>query len=153
VVGTRVVGQRPAAGETVLRGSGVRLRLEGDPPEGGPLWNAADPPHVVVPDVIHVPRLQAETTLARQGFGVAVSPVEGARNPAFVVGQGYVPGARIRQGTTVGLILADMPGAEAAPVPPPPDRDESVLERVGGFFRRIPREIEKIPGRIEDLVR
>jgi len=159
-----VLAQRPPSGRTVAAGSAVTLIFQGDPAEGGPVWQARERPFGVVPDVLGIAPEVASTRLGSAGYVPAFEGLEALAPaaPAIVAGQSHAPGARVRQGVTVRLAVetaSQGPIGEAKK-----DEGETLLGKVGGFFRRIPKHmenlgasvregVEKIPGKVEEIVK
>jgi beta-lactam-binding protein with PASTA domain len=149
-----VVAQRPAPGTQVPRASVVRLRFDDEAAQGGRTWNEPVQPYRVVPDLLGRSRAQALRDLGQHGFVVRSEVAEGAHAPAVVLGQSYAPGALLRRGTTVHLVLGDAPEGQAVEAAPAaPAHHPSILERVGGFLRRIPHDLGQIPKKVEHLVK
>lgn len=145
-----VVAQRPAAGQRIAAGSVVRLLFEGDPPAGGPAWQAVEAPFGGVPDVLGVLPEEASARLKAAGFEPVLewAPGVGPGEEVRVAGQLYPPAARRRMGSAVPLWVDR---ATLAPPAATPGEPEGLLEKVGGFFRRIPREVSRLPGEARKL--
>ncbi len=146
----RVTAQRPTAAQRVTAGSSVVLLFDGDAAGGGPNWRMPDAPFGAVPDVLGQPPEQAQARLKHAGFESVLEWAPGVANTdsVRVAGQRFPPGARRRMGTTVPLWI-DL--ASAVPVAPVTAEEPGLMEKVGGFFRRIPGEVRKLPNEASKL--
>jgi beta-lactam-binding protein with PASTA domain len=159
-----VMAQRPPSGRTVAAGSPVTLIFQGDPPEGGPVWQAQERPFGAVPDVLGVAPEIASTRLGSAGFVPAFEGLDALApaSIAVVAGQSHAPGARVRQGVTVRLAVESTTAGPIGEVKK--EEGETLLGKVGGFFRRIPKHmenlgasvrhgVEKIPDKVGEIVK
>jgi serine/threonine-protein kinase len=99
----QVVGQSPAAGQQVKRGSQVTIFVSSG--------------SIPVPDVLGETRRSAVSTLKRAGFSVSVSeqPTDDAAQDGRVVNQFPPGGSRGRRGDTVTISVGVAQAAEQSP--------------------------------------
>jgi eukaryotic-like serine/threonine-protein kinase len=93
----------PRAGEEVERDTRVTLFV------------STGPEQVTVPEVIGLSSASAETTLAAEGFGVAVQEQESEENEGEVIAQSPGGGSQVDRGTTVTITVST--GIEQVDVP------------------------------------
>ena len=103
-----VVGQSPAAGEKVAKGTAVDLDVAGKPtPTATP---------VAVPDVTGGSQASAQATLTQAGFAVLVTKAPSDTVPAgSVVSQAPQAGVLASQGSTVSIVVSTGPTATPTP--------------------------------------
>jgi len=103
-----VVGQSPAAGDKVAKGSEVDLEVAGTPtPSATP---------VAVPDVVGSSQAAAAATLGDLGFEVIVTRASSDSVPAgTVISQAPQAGVLASQGTTVSIVVSKGPTPSATP--------------------------------------
>jgi beta-lactam-binding protein with PASTA domain/predicted Ser/Thr protein kinase len=117
-----VVGQEPKAGETVIEGSVVTLRVS----KGQEL--------VEVPDVLRQTQESAEAELKANGFQVAVDNAPSDDVPeGYVFAQNPDPGEDAQKGSTVRITVSSGPESKTVPDVVGQDRDqaEQTLEDAG----------------------
>ena len=100
-----VVRQNPPAGETVIEGSIVRLRVS----EGQET--------AAVPDVINQSQESAEAELAEAGFESTVASTEPSNTipEGNVIRQSPSPGEEAAVGSTVSLVISEGPSSQTVP--------------------------------------
>jgi serine/threonine-protein kinase len=98
-----VVGQKPKPGERVVEASVVTLTVsKGQEP-------------VTVPNVVGMPRQQAEATLKANGFGVTGETVASDEDKGIVVDQDPSAGAEVPKGSTVTIEVSEGPQTTSVP--------------------------------------
>jgi serine/threonine-protein kinase len=124
-----VVGQDPAAGKVVEKGSSIRINYSSGPAE------------VDVPSVIGLTFDQASATLQQQGFGVKRTDVDSDQPKDTVVDQS--PSGQAQKGATIELSVSK--GPKTSSVPDVTSQDEasarSTLESAGFIVQVQPQEV------------
>jgi eukaryotic-like serine/threonine-protein kinase len=133
-----VVGQDPAGGKVVQKGSRVRINYSSGPAE------------VDVPSVVGLTFDQASSALQAQGFGVRRTDVDSDRPKGEVVDQS--PSGQAQKGSTITLSVSK--GPKLSTVPDVTSQDEgsarSSLEQAG-FVVQVQRQDVTDPG-LEGIV-
>jgi serine/threonine-protein kinase len=128
-----VVGQDPAAGKVVEKGSPIRINYSSGPAE------------VDVPSVIGLTFDQASATLQQQGFGVKRTDVDSDQPKDTVVDQS--PSGQAQKGATIELSVSK--GPKTSSVPDVTSQDEasarSTLESAG-FTVQVQQQEVTDPG-------
>jgi serine/threonine-protein kinase len=125
-VGT-VTGQDPAGGQTVNKGSAVRINV------------SSGPAAVSVPDVIGLQYADAKASLENEGFSVQRRDVDSDEDAGTVVDQS--PSGSAKPGSTITLSVSKGPTTEE--VPDVTNQDEASARsalRAAGFTVRVQTE-------------
>jgi serine/threonine-protein kinase len=123
-----VTGQAPAAGETLVEGSRVRINVsQGSRP-------------ITVPSVLGQPVQSAESQLRGLGFAVTQAPVEDDQPAGTVIGQSPAGGETARKGSTITLRVSEGPATSQVPDVTNQDADTATATlEDAGFQVRIQR--------------
>ncbi|MBA2537176.1 MAG: Stk1 family PASTA domain-containing Ser/Thr kinase [Actinobacteria bacterium] len=109
-----VIGQKPAAGETVVEGSVITLRVS----KGREL--------IEVPDVLRQPQESAEAELRANGFEPTVDSAPSDEVPeGYVFAQNPDPGEKATKGSTVRITVSSGPESKSVPNVVGQDREEA----------------------------
>jgi eukaryotic-like serine/threonine-protein kinase len=124
-----VTGQAPAAGETLVEGSRVRINVsQGSRP-------------ITVPSVLGQPVESAESQLRGVGFAVTRSPVEDDQPAGTVIGQSPAGGETARKGSTITLRVSEGPTTSQVPDVTNQDADTATATLEDAGFRvRVQRQ-------------
>jgi eukaryotic-like serine/threonine-protein kinase len=128
-----VTGQDPQPGNTVVKGSKVRVNVSSGPAD------------VTVPSVIGLPFDQASTALQNQGFGVGRKDVDSNEAADTVVAQS--PSGSAKPGSTITLSVSK--GPKTSSVPDVTSQDEqSARDTItsAGFKVQVQRQDVTDPG-------
>lgn len=107
-----VITTKPAPGQPVAVGSAVELVVSTG--------------KVAVPQLIGLPRAEAEAALKALGLAISVAEVENSQvEPGKVTAQSDAPDALVEQGKTISVVVAK------APPPPPPSPSPSPTSTKG----------------------
>jgi beta-lactam-binding protein with PASTA domain/predicted Ser/Thr protein kinase len=133
-----VTGQEPAAGQTIVQGSRVRINV------------SSGPAAINVPSVIGLPFDQASAALQNQGFAVKRTNVESDQPADTVVNQS--PSGTAPSGATINLSVSK--GPKTSSVPDVTSQDEQSARDTltsSGFKVQVQRQDVSDPG-LEGIV-
>ena len=138
----QVVGQNPKAGEEVVEGSTVTLRVS----------KGAEP--AIVPNVVGKPQAEAEAELRANGFEVEVETVASDEPKGIVVDQTPSAEEEVPSGSTVAIEVSEGPRTTSVPNVVGELQEDAEQElREEGFVARVreePTTDENAEGRVID---